>query len=122
MLENFREFEAGPDPFGDIWKVRLAWLQTAIAIRHSDSVDVKFFLSNGREQIERIVAIPHPDLLALSRELDRPLTDAWVMKLAALHLKHMIESGEDFEKTLVTVAPDQLRRHARMLEAAAARR
>jgi len=122
MLENFREFEAGPDPFGDIWKVRLAWLQTAIAIRHSDSVDVKFFLSNGREQIERIVAIPHPDLLALSRELDRPLTDAWVMKLAALHLKHMIESGEDFEKTLVTVAPDQLRRRARMLEAAAARR
>jgi len=122
MLENFREFEAGPDPFGDTWKVRLAWLQTAIAIRHSDSVDVKFFLTNGREQIERIVAIPHPDLLALTRELDRPLTDAWVMKLAALHLKHMVETGEDFEKTLVTVAPDQLHRHARMLETAAARR
>lgn len=122
MLENFREFEAGPDPFGDTWKVRFGWLQTAIAIRHSDSVDVKFFLSNGREQIERVVAIMHPDLLALSQELDRPLTDAWVMKLAALHLKHMVETGEDFEKTLVTVTREQLRRYAGMLEAAGARR
>ena len=25
------------------------------------------------------------------------------MKLAALHLKHMLETGEDMEKTLVTV-------------------
>jgi len=122
MLENFREFEAGPDPFGDIWKVRFGWLQTAIAIRGSDSVDVKFFLTNGREQLERIVAILHPDLLALSRESNHPLTDAWVMKLAALHLKHMVETGEDFEKTLVTVTLDQLRRYGRMLEAAGARR
>jgi hypothetical protein len=122
MLENFREFEAGPDPFGDTWKVRFGWLQTAIAIRHSDSVDVKFFLTNGRDQIERVVAIMHPDLLELSRELERPLTDAWVMKLAALHLKHMVETGEDFEKTLVTVTRDQLRRYAQMLEAAGARR
>lgn len=122
MLENFREFKAGPDPFGDTWKVRFGWLQTAIAIRHSDSVDVKFFLTNGREQIERVVAIMHPDLLELSRELERPLTDAWVMKLAALHLKHMIETGEDFEKTLVTVTRDQLRRYAQMLEPTGARR
>lgn len=122
MLESFREFEAGPDPFGDTWKVRFAWLQTAIAIRHSDSIDVKFFLTNGRERIERVIAILHPDLLELSRQHERALTDAWVMKLAALHLKHMIETGEDFEKTLVTVTREPLRRYAEMLEGAGARR
>jgi hypothetical protein len=121
MIENFREFEAGPDPFGDKWKVRFGWLQTAIAIRHADAVDVKFFLTNGRDQIERVIALPHPELLALSKWKGRPLTDAWCMKLAALHLKHMIETGEDFEKTLVTVTGEQLRRYADALEEVAAR-
>ncbi len=121
MMENFREFEAGPDPFGETWRVRLGWLQTAIAVRHADAVDVKFFLTNGRDRIERVIALPHPELLAVSREKGRPLTDAWCMKLAALHLKHMIETGEDFEKTLVTVTGDQLRRYAGALEEAAAK-
>lgn len=116
MMENFREFEAGPDPFGDKWKVRLGWLQTAIAIRHADAVDVKFFLTNGRDEIERVIALPHPELLALCQAKGRPLTDPWCMKLAALHLKHMIETGEDFEKTLVTVTGEQLRRYADALE------
>lgn len=120
MIQNFRDFEAGADPFGDTWKVRFGWLQTAIAIRHSDSVDVKYFLSNGREEIERVVALMHPDLLVLSAELGRPLTDSWCMKLAALHLQHMIETGEDFDRTLVTVAPGQLRRYAAILEEVAA--
>lgn len=120
MMENFREFEAGPDPFGDKWKVRFGWLQTAIAIRHADAVDVKFFLTNGRDQIERVIALPHPELLALSQAKGRPLTDPWCMKLAALHLKHMIETGEDFEKTLVTVTGEQLRRYAEALEEAPA--
>jgi hypothetical protein len=30
------------------------------------------------------------------------------LRLAALHLKHMIETSEDMDKTLVTVAPQEL--------------
>ena len=37
---NFRQFEAGPDPFGRKFQVMFKWLQTAISIRCSDSVDV----------------------------------------------------------------------------------
>jgi hypothetical protein len=116
MVDNFREFEAGPDPFGNTWQVRFGWLQTATAIRHSDSVDAKFFLSNGEDKLEKVVAMTHPDLLALSEREDRPLTDPWCMKLAALHVKHMIETGGDMEKMLVTVSAEQLRRYAALLD------
>ena len=41
---NYREFEAGPDPFGRKYQVYFKWLQTAISMRHADTVDVKFIL------------------------------------------------------------------------------
>ena len=109
MPENFRRFEAGPDPFGRIWQVEFRWLQTAISIRHADTVDVKFVIwTEGEERQERVLALPHPDLLALSRETGHPLTDPWCMKLAASHLRRMIGSGEDMEKVLVTLSAADL--------------
>jgi hypothetical protein len=109
MVENFREFDAGPDPFGRKWKVHFRWQQTGISIRHADTVDVKFGVSIEAEPFqERIIALPHPLLLSTSKRLGRPLTDSWCLKLAGLHLMHMIETGEDIEKTLVTVQSDEL--------------
>jgi hypothetical protein len=116
MTENFRRFEAGPDPFGRTWQVEYRWQQTAISIRHSDSVDVKFQIMNGEEVHEKVIALMHPDLLALSRKAGRPLTDAWCMKLAALHLIHMIRTDEDMDKVLVTATFDDLERHNAQLE------
>ncbi len=109
MIENFRDFEAGPDPFGRTWQVYFRWLQTGISIRHADTVDVKFGIRTGGEPSEeRVIALPHPVLLALSEKLGHPLTDTWCLKLAALHLKHMLETGEDMEKTLVTPQPEEI--------------
>ncbi|MCP5111725.1 MAG: hypothetical protein GY953_12920, partial [bacterium] len=93
MIENYRSFQAGPDPFDKVWRVDFAWLQTGIAIRHADTVDAKFFLDSGSERLEKVVALPHADLLDLSTREDRPLTDPWCLKLAALHVKHMVETG-----------------------------
>lgn len=110
---NFRQFEAGPDPFGRTWQVEFRWLQTGISIRHADTVDVKFEVSTVDEpKQERVIALRHPDLLALSKKTGHPLTDPWCLKLAALHLKHMIETGEDLEKTLVTVPRSDLEQYA----------
>ncbi len=82
------------------------WLQTGISIRHADTVDVKFVIwTDGEERQERVLALPHPALLALSQETKHPLTDPWCMKIAAAHLRRMIESGEDLEKILVTLSP-----------------
>ncbi len=112
-MVNSRRFEAGPDPFGRTWQVEFRWLQTGISIRHADTVDVKFVIwTEGEEKQERVIALPHPDLLALSKAAEHPLTDAWCLKLAAAHLRYMIESGEDLEKTLVTVSRADLDRAA----------
>src|ERR1051325_3112939 len=117
MPDNFRRFSAGPDPFGRAWDVEFRWLQTGISIRHADTVDVKYFLSTeGEPKQEKVIALPHPDLLALSNETGHPLTDAWCMKLAARHLTQMIESGEDLEKTLITLSSSDLKRAAGLLQ------
>ncbi|MGP8243245.1 MAG: hypothetical protein ACLQVN_01860 [Bryobacteraceae bacterium] len=113
---NFRQFEAGPDPFGLNYQVLLKWLQTAISIRHADTVDVKFLLrGEDGTQTAKTIALPHADLLAVSRALGRPMDDAWCGRLAALHLLDLVRTGEDMDKDLVTVPRSDLERHAREL-------
>jgi hypothetical protein len=109
---NFRQFEAGPDPFGRKWQVLFKWLQTAISLRHSDTVDVKFVLSTDESQVEKQIAMPHAELVDLSRRSGHQMNDAWCSRLAALHLKRMVETGEDLEKDLVTVRLKELAEHA----------
>jgi hypothetical protein len=78
---------------------------------------VKFGIGTAGEPFEeRVIALSHPVLLALSEKFGHPLTDTWCMKLAALHLKHMLRTGEDMEKTLVTMQPEEIDRYARQLE------
>jgi len=110
---SFRQFEAGPDPFGRKFQVLFKWLQTAISLRHADTVDVKFVLrdDNGAAS-EKTIALPHADLLLVSRETGRPMDDPWCARLAELHLLRLVETGEDMEKDLVTVTLADLRRHA----------
>ncbi len=103
---NFRQFQAGP------YEVMLKWLQTAIALRHSDTVDVKFILNNGGDRSEKTIALPHPELIGLGC----PVTDPWCGRLAALHLLHMVATGEDMDKDLVTVRGPELAEYAAELE------
>ena len=117
-MQNFRQFEAGPDPFGRTWKVEFKWMQTAISLRHSDTVDVKFVLHDEDTRAEKTIAMMHVDLLQLSKETGRPMTDAWCSRLAALHLQHLIETGEDMEKDLITVSPGELAAYDTRLQSA----
>src|SRR5262252_5249221 len=110
---NFREFEAGPDPFGRKYQVLLKWLQTAISIRHADTVDVKFILTDeGGNRTEKTIAILHPELLRVSRETGHAMDDAWCGRIAALHLLHLVSTGEDIEKDLVTPGPKEIEAYA----------
>jgi len=113
MADNVRLFQAGPDPFGRLWDVEFRWAQNGISIRHADTIDVKYVLrTEGEEPVEKVIALPHSELLKLSAKSGHPLTDAWCMKLAANHLKYMVPSGEDVEKTLVTMNAAELERAA----------
>jgi hypothetical protein len=120
---NFREFEAGPDPFGRKFQVLFKWLQTAISIRHADTVDVKFILEEQRNgegapantppaRFAKTVALPHAELRRIGAESGRAMDDPWCARLAMLHLLHLVETGEDMEKDLVTVLPAELTRYA----------
>lgn len=116
-MESFRKFEAGPDPFGRTWEVEYQWLQTAISIRHADAVDVKFNVwTTDEPKQERVVSLPHPDLLDVCRKVDHPLTDAYCLKLAGMHLRKMIETFEDMDKTLVTVKKAEMEEYAETLK------
>lgn len=110
---NYRQFEAGPDPFGRKYQVYFKWLQTAISLRHADTVDVKFLLEDeAGATIEKTIALPHADLLRISSQSGRTMDDPWCARLAELHLKFLVSSGEDMEKDLVTVPFSDLQRHA----------
>jgi hypothetical protein len=113
---NFRQFEAGPDPFGRKFQVRFKWMQTAISLRHADTVDVKFILAdeNG-ERTEKTIALPHADLLHIAGEVGRKVDDPWCSRLGAMHLRHLVETGEDMEKDLITVSPAELKNYAEKL-------
>jgi hypothetical protein len=111
----FRNFEAA-DPFGETWQARFIFQQNAISIRHADAVDVKFVISSGDNRQEKVIALAHPDLLWLSGKTGHPITDPWVCRLAAQHLKHMLETWEDMEKTVVTPSRDDLERYHAALE------
>lgn len=106
-MSSVRQFEAA-DPFGRTWTVDFLWQQNAISIRHADTIDCKFTLSDGPLKEEKVIALPHPLLKALAARLGKNLNDAWVMKLAAAHLRVLIETGEDLEKALVTATAADL--------------
>jgi hypothetical protein len=113
---NFRQFEAGPDPFGRKFQVLFKWMQTAISLRHADTVDVKFILvdeNGGRTQ--KTIALPHADLLRVAAEVGRKMDDPWCSRLAAMHLLYLVETGEDMEKDLVTVSAAELKRYSEKL-------
>jgi hypothetical protein len=110
---NYREFEAGPDPFGRKFRVYFKWIQNAISIRHADTVDVKFVIDEeGGPRTEKVIALPHPDLVRLTKETGRRLDDPFCARLAMAHLLYLISSGDDMEKDLVTVAYPDLQRYA----------
>jgi hypothetical protein len=116
MSDQSRLFDAGPDPFVRMWRVQFRWLQTGISIRHADTVDVKFFVTpEGGEAEEKVIALPHSVLLEITKQSGHKLTDPLCLRLAAAHLKHMIETSEDMDKTLVTVARRELMEHDQQL-------
>ncbi len=117
MSDQSRLFEAGPDPFGRMWKVQFRWLQTGISIRHADTVDVKFLVTpQDGEAEEKVVALPHPALLEMTAQRGTKLSDPLCMRLAAAHVKHMIETGEDMDKTLVTVTAGEINAYDQQLK------
>ena len=107
-MENFRDFETGPDPFGRTWHILFKYLQTGISIRHADSVDVCFLATAGEETLKRVVVLNHPDLVEYAKKKGIKITDTWCSRMAALKLTEVITNAEDLEKDYIVVSPAEI--------------
>jgi len=110
-MENFRDFQVGPDPFGRTWRALFKYLQTGISIRHADTVDVCFVLDSaesGEPEQQKIVALSHPELRAFSKRTGREISDTWCSRVAYCKLRQVIENGEDMDRDYLTVSPQEL--------------
>jgi hypothetical protein len=107
-MENFRDFEAGPDPFGRMWHAQFKYLQTGISIRHSDSVDVRYILTAGEESVQKTVVIQNADIRAWAARTKRPVSDPWCSRIASCKLRYVIETGEDMEKDYLPVTTQEI--------------
>ena len=116
MSENARQFSVN-DPFGRTWDVEFRWQQNAISIRHADAIDCKYYVSCGDERRELVIGLPHPDLLAVAAEAGRELSDAWVIRLAELHVRHLIANWEDLDKTIAIPSREEIAAYNRKLQA-----
>lgn len=120
-MENFPRFDGrhftAADPFGRAWHAEFRWMQTGISIRHAYTVDLKYALHSASERLEKVIALPHPALLALTRKHGVPLTDPFCLRIGNAHLETMITTWQDMDKTLITLSAPEMEQ---ALEAASA--
>jgi len=100
---DYRRFEVTHPASGESYQVEFRWLQTAISLRHRDTIDVKF-LVNGEG---KIIALPHGAVEQVCRSQRAPLTDELCATIAARHLQEALLSGADVEKEILTLTPSR---------------
>lgn len=111
MSELVEPFTVRARLTGEDYNVRFSHLFSAVATRHSDTIDCKF-LVNGRGIV---VALAHPGFVEFRRRGRRSLTDEETAGIAAAYLREWLEADRDTERTLLTVSADDVLRLAEKL-------
>ncbi len=93
---------------GEDYTVRFSHLWSAVATRHSDTLDCKF-LVNGRSVT---VALAHPAFVEFRERTGRPLTDEEAAQVAAAYLRECLEADRDTDRTLLSVSREDVLRLA----------
>lgn len=94
---DFREFECVSRVGGSKYQCFFIFLQTAISLRHSDTVDARFEV-NGRRLT---VAMPHLAFVAYRERHGAVITDPHAAGIAAACLREYLESGGSLEDVTV---------------------
>jgi hypothetical protein len=94
---NFTEFECVSRADGTRFHCFFIFLQTAISLRHSDTVDARF-LVNGKRIT---VAMPHVPFVEHEQRHGTAITDNQAAGMAALYLKQSLEAGAALEDITV---------------------
>ena len=96
---------------GEEYSVLFSHLWSAVATRHSDTMDAKF-LVNGRGLI---VALPHPAFVDFKRRAGRSLLDQEAAQIAATCLREYLEAANDPNVAYLTIPHEDVLRVARQL-------
>ncbi len=87
---------------GTVFRCHFLFIQTAISLRHSDTVDVRFMV-NGKRMT---VALPHVAFVEYAKRTGGVLTDGGAVEVAEACLSDRLERGEDVEE--ITVPSDEV--------------
>jgi hypothetical protein len=82
-------------------------LIVAIATRHADAVDVKFFV-DGKPAW---VALPHPAWVEYKKRTGKMITDSLAVEIAGHYLKYALESGEGLGREMYALTVEETLAH-----------
>jgi len=108
MAELVAPFSVRSRLAGEEHTVRFSHLWSAIATRHSDTIDCKF-LVNGRGVV---VALAHPAFGECRERAGRSLTDQETAAIAAAYLREYVESDRDLSGSSLAVSREDVLRLA----------
>jgi len=111
MSEMVAPFTVRARLTGEEYSVLFSHLWSAVATRHSDTMDAKF-LVNGRGLI---VALPHPAFVDFKRRAGRSLLDQEAAQIAATCLREYLEAANDPNVAYLTIPHEDVLRVARQL-------
>lgn len=111
MSEMVEPFRLRGRLTGEEYQIRFSHLWSAIATRHSDTIDCKF-LVNGRGLI---VALPHTAFVEFRQRAGRSLLDPEAAQIAAACLREYLEADNNPLIAYLTVPHDDMLRVARQL-------
>lgn len=94
---NFREFQCISRVDSTKYHCFFVFLQTAISLRHSDTVDARFLVDGKRIT----VALPHVAFVEYARNHSDIITDERASEIAAQYLVEVLESGGAVEDLTV---------------------
>lgn len=105
------EFEARSRLTGEVYRCRFSHLWSAIATRHSDTLDCKFFV-NGRPVI---VSLALAGFVGFREQMGRDLSDREASHIAATYLKDCLEADRDTDRAEIHVDSTTVLAYAKKL-------
>jgi hypothetical protein len=104
MSQFIGAFEVTSKLSGHVYQCRFSHMWNGIATRHSDTIDVKFFVDGGAV----VVGLAHTAFVKFRERSGRDLTDREASFVAAEYLRERLE--EEDERPLYDVAHDDVLR------------
>jgi hypothetical protein len=102
MSQFIGAFEVTSKLSGHVYQCRFSHMWNGIAKRHSDTIDVKFFVDGGAV----VVGLAHTAFVKFRERSGRDLTDREASFVAAEYLRERLE--EEDERPLYDVAHDDV--------------